>query len=239
MQRYLSPIFEEITLEQDILFATLPGYDDAHTPTPLHLDVYYPAGDQEKDRRAVILVHGGGFWLQNKQQNYIVILAKALARYGYVCFSVDYRLFPCEQKQTPQVCQCVGRDIEEARKFIAENSARFGIDPHWIALGGGSAGGMGGIEASRLYPEYAAFLCLWGAYPGAQASPLYPPTLIIHGTADPGVPFQQGEAFLASLHEHGIPASLFPLPGAGHTAIDRLPDFEAPMIRFLNGERNI
>jgi acetyl esterase/lipase len=43
-----------------------------------------------------------------------------------------------------------------------------------------------------------------------------PPTLIIHGDADKGVPIQQSEVFIARLKELGIPAELVVKKGAGH-----------------------
>jgi acetyl esterase/lipase len=53
-------------------------------------------------------------------------------------------------------------------------------------------------------------------------SPIYhitaetPPTLIIHGDADPLVPIQQSKIFIAKLKEMGVPAELVVKPGMGH-----------------------
>jgi acetyl esterase/lipase len=43
-----------------------------------------------------------------------------------------------------------------------------------------------------------------------------PPTLIIHGDADPLVPYEQSERFDAKLAEHGVAHRLVPRKGAGH-----------------------
>jgi acetyl esterase/lipase len=43
-----------------------------------------------------------------------------------------------------------------------------------------------------------------------------PPTLIIHGDADPIVPIQQAESIIAKLKDKKVPAELVVKPGAGH-----------------------
>lgn len=234
MKRYTGKIFEEVNVERGILFAQAEGYDTAHTPTDLHMDVYSPAGDDDKARRGVILVHGGGFLNGDRMQNYIVILGNLLAQYGYVCFAVDYRLFEKENRPSYATsAPYAAADIETARRYIAANAERFGIDAEKMYICGGSAGGMASVEACRLYSEYRAFICLWGAYPDVRVPAKYPPTILIHGTADKSVPFPLGEEFHERLAARGIPTELIPLADAPHTCINRLPDFEERMIAFL------
>ncbi len=43
-----------------------------------------------------------------------------------------------------------------------------------------------------------------------------PPTLMIHGDADPLVPYQQSEVMLNALQKAGVPSKLVTKPGAGH-----------------------
>jgi acetyl esterase/lipase len=57
-------------------------------------------------------------------------------------------------------------------------------------------------------------------------SPKTPPTLLISGTDDKVVPFQQSESFVQELKKHKVPESLIPRKGAGHgwlTMLDDLP----------------
>jgi acetyl esterase/lipase len=63
---------------------------------------------------------------------------------------------------------------------------------------------------------------------GRRISPIYhitscsAPTLIIHGSADKGVPMQQSESFLAKLKKAGVEGKLVVKPGYGHDwAVDR------------------
>ena len=46
--RYLEKITDEVKITTSLTFATLPGYDAAHTETALMLDVYEPSDDTEK-----------------------------------------------------------------------------------------------------------------------------------------------------------------------------------------------
>lgn len=43
-----------------------------------------------------------------------------------------------------------------------------------------------------------------------------PPFLLIHGTADPIVPFAQSRAMCSKMQTAGVPCELFKVPGAGH-----------------------
>ena len=52
-----------------------------------------------------------------------------------------------------------------------------------------------------------------------------PPTLIIHGDADPLVPFEQSERFDAKLATHGVPHRLVTRKNAWHVWLDIAKDF--------------
>ncbi len=56
-----------------------------------------------------------------------------------------------------------------------------------------------------------------------------PPLLLIHGDADPAVPFQQSELMLAALEGQGVETRLIRIPGGGHGAND-VPE----SVRWLN-----
>lgn len=43
-----------------------------------------------------------------------------------------------------------------------------------------------------------------------------PPTLLVHGTDDPSIPFRNSERMLEALKEQNVPAELLVLQGAGH-----------------------
>jgi acetyl esterase/lipase len=54
------------------------------------------------------------------------------------------------------------------------------------------------------------------ANPIAYVRPDAPPFLIVHGEADPLVPYHQSELLLAALQRAGVPASLYTVAGGGH-----------------------
>ncbi len=72
----------------------------------------------------------------------------------------------------------------------------------------------------------------------------YPPTLMIHGTADTDVPFAQSEMMAAEFAKHGVTHLLIAIEGGEHglrggeeAAIERAySDFAAFVLRHLEGE---
>jgi acetyl esterase/lipase len=60
--------------------------------------------------------------------------------------------------------------------------------------------------------------------PIAHVSPDDPPTLILHGDADPLVPIQQSETMVEALKRAGVEATLVVRPGAGHGWLTMLRD---------------
>src|SRR5262249_32110611 len=52
--------------------------------------------------------------------------------------------------------------------------------------------------------------------PVRNVSPTYPPTLLIHGTADTDVPYQQSTLMAEELAHKGVEHELFTVEGAGH-----------------------
>jgi acetyl esterase/lipase len=92
--------------------------------------------DLDPAGRAPVLVqvHGGGWTGGSRTLSASPLLAH-LARRGWVCVTVDYRLGPGERWPAMIV------DVERALAWTRENVARFGGDPGFVAVTGGSAGG--------------------------------------------------------------------------------------------------
>ena len=234
MIRYLEKITDEVKITRGLQFAVLPGYDADHTETPLALDVYEPAGDTETKRHAIIFVHGGGFINGTRDNGYPPVLCTLFAKHGYVCFSIDYRLYPSgkERGTHADAAPHAAKDVELARKWIFERADEFGIDTDKVAIGGGSAGGMAGIEACKLY-KYSAFACLWGTHKGSSPADDFPPTFLVHGTADQLVAYENCEKFCAQLQEKNLTYQLITLKDAPHTPMSAIGTFAPPMIEFL------
>lgn len=235
MERYKDIIARNISVCKDIPFACVTGHDGKEET--LCMDIYSPENDTENKRRLIIIIHGGGFKNCDKQQEYIVKLSNELAGYGYVVASVDYRLFKDPDKFPGRKVGAVSaaEDVERARIFLSKNADRFGIDISNLALMGGSAGGMTVNETCKNKEAgYKAGVCLWGAPEEITNPEMYTPMLLVHGTADELVDYENSVKLNRVLKESAVPSELITLQGAGHTAIDRREEFMPRVIEFLN-----
>ncbi len=229
--RYESIVFGSASVQRDVVFRTATNAK-GETET-LKLDVYQPVGDVERKRPAILWLHGGGFRPGNdKQQKYIVAMATEFAKRGYVCISSDYRV-RAEQGTGAGRLPVLQDAVEDSRAALAwtrAHAAELGIDPNRLAVGGGSAGGMAAVSvvalesadaAKRGTTKLLALVDLWGSpsddFLIGQVDANFPPTVIVHGTADQSVPFAQSEKLAARLKAAGVKHELLALPGAPHT----------------------
>ncbi len=95
--------------------------------------VYRPKG-VSGTTGALIYYHGGG-WVIGDLDSHDVLCRVICNGSGHAVFSVDYRLAP--EHAFPASID----DAIAATKYIADNAARFKIDPARLAVGGDSAGG--------------------------------------------------------------------------------------------------
>lgn len=93
---------ESVAVEENVLYTTVEG-------TPLHLDVYKPAGTGAALHPAVILIHGGGWTSLDKST--MAGMGHFLARHGYIAFAVDYRLFDGHRNRWPAQLHDVQRAV--------------------------------------------------------------------------------------------------------------------------------
>ena len=102
----------------------------------LKLDVYRPAGDPEPGARrpAVLQIHGGAWVIGDKREQGIPLLRYLAAR-GWVGFNVNYRLSPGATFPDHLV------DVKAALAWIRAHADEYGIDPDFVVVTGGSAGG--------------------------------------------------------------------------------------------------
>ena len=99
----------------------------------LALDVFLPDGNGTR-RPAVVQIHGGAWVIGDKREQGLPLLLH-LAQRGWVGFNVNYRLSPGATFPDHLV------DIKRAIAWIREHADDYGIDPDFIAVTGGSAGG--------------------------------------------------------------------------------------------------
>lgn len=101
---------------------------------PLKLDVYLPEERPPEPLPAVVQVHGGG-WMFGTRKEQAIPLLNHLAVNGWAGFSIDYRLSPYATLPDHVI------DVKQAIAWVRENAERYGVDPGFVAITGGSAGG--------------------------------------------------------------------------------------------------
>ncbi|HJW30308.1 MAG TPA: alpha/beta hydrolase, partial [Saprospiraceae bacterium] len=130
------PAVSEPKLEQNIVFATIPG-----TGRDLLCDVWQPSTQVPRSGLAFIYMHGSAFYFLDKDFGTRPFF-KYLAAQGHVIMDVAYRLFP-ETNMMGMV-----QDVKRAIAWMRENAEQYGIDPDQIVLGGGSAGAHLALQAA-------------------------------------------------------------------------------------------
>jgi len=101
-----------------------------------YLDVYQPAAPLRDGelRPALIQIHGGG-WVLGFKERQAVPLMRHMAANGWVVFNVDYRLSPAATWPDHLI------DCKAAVAWVRQHAGDYGIDPSFVAVTGGSAGG--------------------------------------------------------------------------------------------------
>ncbi|MBU2951872.1 alpha/beta hydrolase [Tamlana agarivorans] len=118
---------EEIKYDENIVYKKT-------NQRKLELDVYSPSKKSKKLKPAVILIHGGG-WLMGQKENQR-IMAQHLAMKGYIGVSVSYRL----SLEAPYPAAVF--DIKDAIKWVRKNAKKYKINPEKIAVLGADSGGL-------------------------------------------------------------------------------------------------
>lgn len=115
-----------VVREKDIAYARAGGRE-------LKLDVYRPEELAEK-HPAILQIHGGGWVIGDKREQGIPLL-NHLAANGWVGFNANYRLSPTATWPEHLI------DLKRAVVWIRAHADEYGVDPDFIAVTGGSAGG--------------------------------------------------------------------------------------------------
>lgn len=104
-------------------------------PHPRHLVDRIRSVDLRQPAPAIIHLHGGGWWRGSRHRQGLPLLHH-LARNGWVAFTPSYRLSPEATFPDHLV------DVKRLVVWIRANALELGVDPSFIAIAGGSAGGQ-------------------------------------------------------------------------------------------------
>lgn len=98
------------------------------------LDLALPANAHNGKHPAVLIVHGGGFEMCTKREEFESRMLRFLAGHGYAAASVEYRLSTVAPFPSPFV------DVRRALQFVKGHAEEYGIDSERIGAVGHSAG---------------------------------------------------------------------------------------------------
>jgi acetyl esterase/lipase len=114
-----------------------------------HLDIYRPQIIPDGGCPVLLQIHGGA-WMMGDKGGQALPLMYALASRGWICVAANYRLSPSVSFPTHLL------DCKAALCWIRENGASYGMNPDFVAVTGGSAGGhlaaLMGLTENR--PEF-------------------------------------------------------------------------------------
>ena len=167
-QRYLDPIFDEVTMTPNVVYgvnATVLTYNDPNIGQALALpqvmDVYTATNDTETNKPLFLVFHTGNFLPfpvnggtgGTKEDSVVVEICTQLAKRGFVAAAVTYRAGwnPIAATQTERVFGLINaayRGVQDAntavryfRRTVDEENNPYNIDPTKIGLWGVGTGG--------------------------------------------------------------------------------------------------
>ena len=114
-----------VSILEDVLIGKAGNRD-------LRGDTFLPP-KEEKNRPAILVVHGGG-WLEGDKtqlRGYGILLS----RLGFVCMCNSYRL------SSEAIWPAQLQDVNCAIRYLRANADQLGVDPERIGITGNSAGG--------------------------------------------------------------------------------------------------
>ena len=115
-----------VKVTRDVVYRRVAG-------TVLKLDVVAPAAEGS-NRPAILQIHGGSWVMGDKREQGWPLLSH-LAANGWVCFNLNYRLSPGATFPDHLI------DLKAGLAWVREHADEWRIDPNFIAVTGGSAGG--------------------------------------------------------------------------------------------------
>ena len=123
---------------EDVVYKRIKGHD-------MKLDLYRPKGGPRESTPLLILLHGGGWFRQDKKREVVERFLnwmgeEVINKDGWQIAAVEYRMLKDHAEFPDQLCDCC-----DAVRYMIKNAGEYGIDPKNILVGGSSAGGYAAI----------------------------------------------------------------------------------------------
>ena len=222
----------------------------------LYMDVYDPADGSETsvndvEKPLVIFMFGGGFIRGTRDDESYNGWFRTMTENGYRVVSIDYRLGLkgsnkvgiAQVNVLDKAIHMAVADLFSATNFILENADQFGVSPDNIVISGSSAGAISVMQAeyeiangtswASVLPEgfnYAGVMSFSGAILSREGKVDYKKvpcaTLMLHGTSDELVPYNQIKVFnlgffgggklVERFKKFGLNYNMYHFTGYGH-----------------------
>src|SRR5438270_2402676 len=176
---------------------------------------HFPPNDSSRSQRpAVMVVHGsggGGWYFEKYAREFTATGCHVFIVHYFESTGTDYAVTETILKHFPDW----QRTLADAVKFAAEQP---GVDPRRIALLGISLGAYLSLAVAAQHDRVCAVVDIFGGMPKHLGSGVrrLPPTLILHGDADPIVPVSEAYGLEKILKRTGTEYQMKIFPGQGH-----------------------
>jgi carboxymethylenebutenolidase len=209
----------------------MPGYVHAVEESELsfeslgrsvRVDAFVPEGRGSRYPAAIVLHGSSGIHLMGGSgaQRY----AEALAQRGIAAYVVHYfdgtDTFSADDETEAREYWRWVRVVKDAVGWVR---ARPEVRPGRVGLLGVSLGAYVAVGAAATDPRVSRVVLVSGGLePGiADSVRRFPPTLLLHGTADDEVPVAAEDTLTLLLAQHHVPLAVHRYPGEGHDLGDQ------------------
>ena len=229
---YTTPKYE-VSTERNVVYARAMGYrkdapEDSNSALPisfgrskmelldLDMDIYMPVGDNSVKRPLLLMMHGGSFFVGNKEEKGQVAWCQYFASLGYVAVCINYRMGYSLGKKS--YCKAEERAVEDAGSALKYLLGRedLHIDEEHIFAAGTSAGAIVALRLAFLpdvedsregaavdtadsclkHPHIRAVCNLWGSVRDLSIlKNASTPILSFQAVGDPIMPYGGGYPF--------------------------------------------
>ena len=221
------------------------------------------------EKPTVVFLFGGGFIRGTRDNEDYLPWFKMLTQNGYRVVSIDYRLGlkgstkvgVAQVNALDKAIHMGVEDLYSATSFLCDNAEQFGINPSNIVIAGSSAGAIIVMQAeyeicnatswTSTLPKgfrYAGVMSFSGAILAREGKVDYrkhspAPTLMLHGTADELVPYNQiavfnlgffgGGKLIERFKKFGYNYNMYHFIDYGHEIAGSMPTTFDLQLRFL------